>query len=53
MANEVELILKVDDNGSLNIVTKEATKAAGATDKLNQSQKNLNKTRNNYNKLER
>jgi len=53
VANEVKLTLKVDDNGSLNIVTKEATKAAGATDKLNQSQKNLNKTRSNYNKLEK
>ena len=53
MANEVKLTLKVDDNGSLNIVTKEATKAAGATDKLDQSQKNLNKTRSHYNKLEK
>ena len=53
MANEVKLTLKVDDNGSLNIVTKEATKAAGATDKLNQSQNKLNKTRGHYNKLEK
>ena len=53
MANEVKLTLKVDDNGSLAIVAKEAKSAAGATDKLNQSQEKLNRTRGNYNKLEK
>lgn len=53
MANEVKLTLKVDDNGSLAIVAKEAKSAAGATDKLAKSSEKLNRTRNNYNKVEK
>ena len=39
MANEIKLTLKVDDNGSLNIVGKEAEAAAGSVDKLDKSSK--------------
>lgn len=44
MANEIKLTLKVDDNGSLNIVGKEAKSAASNVDNLDKSQKKLNKT---------
>ncbi len=47
MANEVKLTLKVDDNGSLAIVAKEAKGAAAGVDKLDKSSKNLNKTQGN------
>ena len=53
MANEIKLTLRVDDNGSLNIVAKEAEKAAKSTDKLDQSTKKTNKSRSNYNKTEK
>ena len=44
MANEVKLTLKVDDDGGLSIVAKEAKAAAGATDKLSKSTNKLNKS---------
>jgi len=53
VANEIKLTLKVDDNGSLNIVGKEAEAAAGSVDKLDKSSKKLNQTRGRYNKLEK
>ena len=51
--NEIKLTLRVDDEGSLNIVAKEATAAAGATDKLDKSTKKTNKSRSSYNKVEK
>ena len=51
--NEIKLILRVDDKGSLNIVAKEAKAAANATDKLDKSTKNANKSRSGYQKVEK
>ena len=44
MANEVKLTLKVNDDGGLAIVAKEAKSAAGATEKLGKSTDKLNKS---------
>lgn len=51
--NEIKLTLRVDDDGSLNIVGKKAKQAADATDKLDKSTKKVSKSRSNYNKQEK
>ena len=51
--NEIKLTLRVDDNGSLNIVAKQAKAAASATDQLDKSTKNASKSRSNYQKVEK
>ena len=53
MANTVKLTIKVDDNGSLNVVAKEAKAAAAATDKLGSSTDKLSNKKNRFNKLEK
>ena len=53
MANEVNLTIRVGDNGSLNIVAREAEKAAKATDKLAASSDRAANSRNNYSKGEK
>ena len=53
MANQVKLTIKVGDDGSLDVVAKNAKKAAKETDKLGKSTDNLGKKRNSYNKLEK
>ena len=53
MANQVKLTIKVGDDGSLDVVAKNAKKAAKETDKLGKSTDSLGKKRNNYNKLEK
>mgnify|MGYP003319443641 CR=1 FL=1 len=44
MANKIKLTIQVDDDGSLAIVGKKAKEAAGATDKLDKSTKQLGKS---------
>ena len=53
MANEVKLTLKVDDNGSLQIISAEAEKAASSTEKLDRATKKTNKTRKDHQKVEK
>ena len=53
MANTVKLTIKVDDDGSLNVVAKEAKAAAAATDKLGTSTDKLSNKKNRHNKLEK
>ena len=53
MANTVKLTIKVDDNGSLSVVAKEAKKATDATDKLGRSTDKLGKSRGKFNKGEK
>ena len=53
MANKVDLTINVDDNGSLNIVAKEAQAAAKATDKVSKATDRASKSRSHYNKLEK
>jgi len=53
VANQVKLTIKVGDDGSLDVVAKNAKKAAKETDKLGKSTDGLSKKRNNYNKLEK
>ena len=53
MANTVKLTIKVDDDGSLNVVAKEAKAAAAATDKLGTSTDKLSNKKNRFNKLEK
>ena len=52
-ANEIKLTIKVDDNGSLNVIAKKSDEAAKATDKLNKSTEKGNRARNSWNKLEK
>ena len=52
-ANEIKLTIKVDDNGSLNVIAKKSDQAAKATDKLNKSTETGNRARNSWNKLEK
>ncbi len=44
MANKIKLTIQVNDDGSLGIIGKKAKEAAGATDKLDKSTKQLNKS---------
>ena len=48
MANQVKLTIKVGDDGSLDVVAKNAKKAAKETDKLGKSTDSLGKKRNSY-----
>jgi len=51
--NEIKLTLRVDDKGSLSIVAKEAKAAAAGVDKLDRSTKSANKSRSNYQRVEK
>lgn len=53
MANEVKLRIRVSDDGSLDIVAKNAKKAAKATDDVARSTDRASKSRKNYNKGEK
>lgn len=53
MANEVQLTIKVGDNGSLDVVAKKAEKAAKSTEKLSKSTDKASRSKNSYNKLEK
>ena len=53
MASEIKLRIKVDDDGSLNIVAKEAQKAAKSTDRLTQSTDRAKTARDRYSKGEK
>ena len=46
MANKIKLTIQVNDDGSLGIIGKKAKEAAGATDKLDKSTKQLGKSNN-------
>lgn len=52
-ANEIKLTLRVNDDGTLGIVGKKAKQAAAGVDQLDKSSKKLNKTRSNYQKVEK
>lgn len=51
--NEVKLIFRVTDDGTLKLVTDKAKKAKKATDDLTSSTDNLTNSRNRYNKAEK
>ena len=53
MANEVKLIFRVTDDGTLKLVTDKAKKAKKATDDLTSSTDGLTNSRNRYNKAEK
>ena len=53
MASEVKIKIKIDDNGSLSVVAKEANKASKATEKLGTATSKTNKTRSKYHKQEK
>ena len=53
MANEVKLIFKVTDDGTLKLVTDKAKKAKKATDDLTSSTDRATNARNRYNKAEK
>lgn len=50
MANEVKIRIKIDDNGDLKVIAKEAKGAADATDKLAKSTDKASKSNNRYHK---
>ena len=52
-ANEIVFKVKVDKDGSLDIVAKQATSAAKSTEKLGKSTDSLNKKRGQYQKVEK
>ena len=52
-SKEIKLIVKVDDNGSMAIVGKNAKKAANETEKLRHETEKVNKSRNRFNKGEK
>ncbi len=52
-ANEIKLTLRVNDDGTLGIVGKKAKQAAAGVDQLDKSTKKANKSRNNYQKVEK
>lgn len=52
-ANEIVFKIKVDKDGSLDIVAKDATNAAKSTEKLGKSTDTLNKKRGQYQKVEK
>ena len=51
--NEIKLTLRVNDDGTLGIVGKKARQAAVGVDKLDKSTKKANKSRSNYQKVEK
>ena len=53
MANEINLKIKVGDDGTLKIVGKEADKAAKSTDNLGKSTDKLNRTRDKTHRQEK
>ena len=53
MANEVNLKIKITDDGTLQVVTKKAKEAAAATDKVRKSTDNATRSKNRYNKVEK
>ena len=53
MASEVKVKIKIDDDGSLSVVAKEANKATKATEKLGTATNKTNKTRSKYHKQEK
>lgn len=53
MANTVKLKITVDDDGTLNIIGKNAKKAAAATEKLTGATDKASRSKNKYNKLEK
>jgi len=53
VASEIKVKIKIDDDGSLSIVQKEAEKASKATDKLAKSTNTLNNKRGNFHKREK
>lgn len=53
MANEVKIKIKIDDNGDLTVIAKEAKKAAGAVDELGNATEKAGKKRSNYHKGEK
>ena len=53
MANKINLTLKVNDDGSLDITAKKAKKAAQETEKLGQATNKAAAARNRYNKGEK
>lgn len=53
MANEVKLTIKVGDDGTLNVVAREAKKAAKATDEVGKSTERTRKSREKYSKGEK
>ena len=53
MANEINLKIKITDDGTLQVVTKKAKEAAAATDKVRKSTDNATKSKNRYNKVEK
>ena len=52
-ANEIIFKVKVEKDGNLSVVAKQAEKAAKGTDNLGKSTDDLNKKRRNYNKTEK
>jgi len=52
-ANEIVFKVKVEKDGNLSVVAKQAEKAAKGTDQLTRSTDNLDKKRRNYNKTEK
>ena len=50
MANEVKIRIKIDDNGDLKVIAKEAKGAADATDKLAKSTDRASKSNSRYHK---
>ena len=53
MAKDVKIKIRIDDNGDLSVVTKEANKASKATDKLGKATDKTNKSRSRYHKQEK
>ena len=53
MANPVKLTIKVEDDGSLSVVAKNAKKAAKETEELGKQTDAANKKRNRYNRTEK
>ncbi len=53
MANEVKIKIKIDDNGDLTVIAKEAKKAAGAVDELGNATEKAGNKRSKYHKGEK
>ena len=53
MAKDVKIKIRIDDNGDLSVVTKEADKASKATDRLGKATDKTNKSRSRYHKQEK
>ncbi len=53
MANEINLKIKISDDGTLRVLTKKAKEAAGATDNVRKATDNLNSAKTRNNKIEK